>query len=173
MKIACKCQQDCFGCCRWGMLTLHYELIVRGATTCVTSRILVPVDGSDNSRRALEKAATIADGASITIVHVIDMPPTVYVESQKLLNQLLENYRKESAKVLDEFDDIAKNRGIKVDTAILEGDAAESIVEYADKNGFDMIVMGSRGMGKIKGAFLGSVSSKVLQHAKTSVLIVK
>lgn len=145
------------------------------ATKSVASKILVPVDGSDNSKRALVQAAKVAgnNGAEITIVHVIDMPPTVYVESQKLLNQLLEKYRQESAKVLDEFDDVAKEQGIKVQTAILEGDAAESIVEYADKNGFDMIVMGSRGLGKVKGTLLGSVSSKVLQHAKCSVLIVK
>lgn len=144
-------------------------------TKNVASKILVPVDGSDNSKRALEQAVSVAgrNGTSITIVHVIDMPPTVYVESQKLLNQLLEKYRQESAKVLDEYEEIAKKRGIEVKSAILEGDAAASIVDYADKHGFDMIVMGSRGLGKIKGAFLGSVSSKVLHHAKCSVLIVK
>jgi nucleotide-binding universal stress UspA family protein len=141
----------------------------------VASKILVPVDGSENSKRALVEAARVAGkgGAQVTIVHVIDMPPTVYVESQKLLNQLLEKYRQESAQVLDQYEEIAKEHGVDPQTAILEGDAAESIVEYADKNGFDMIVMGSRGLGKIKGAFLGSVSSKVLQHAKGSVLIVK
>ncbi len=145
------------------------------ASKGVASKILVPVDGSENSKRALVQAAKIAgrNGASITVVHVIDMPPTVYVESQKLLNQLLEQYRQESARVLDEYEDIAKEQGVEAHTAILEGDAAESIVKYADKHGFDMIVMGSRGLGRIKGAFLGSVSSKVLQHAKCSVLIVK
>lgn len=141
----------------------------------MASKILVPVDGSDNSKRALVEAAKVAGrtGAQVTVVHVIDMPPTIYVESQKLLNQLLEKYREESARVLDEYEVIAKEHGIDPETAILEGDAAESIVEYADKHGFDMIIMGSRGLGKIKGAFLGSVSSKVLQHAKGSVLIVK
>jgi nucleotide-binding universal stress UspA family protein len=146
-----------------------------GPTKSVATKILVPVDGSENSKRALMQAAKIAgkDGAQITIVHVIDMPPTVYVESQKLLDQLLEQYRRESARVLDEYEDIAKKEGVDAKSAILEGAAAESIVDYADRHGFDMIVMGSRGLGKIKGAFLGSVSSKVLQHAKCSVLIVK
>lgn len=145
------------------------------ATKSVASKILVPVDGSDNSKRALMQAAKVAgrNGAEITVVHVIDMPPTVYVESQKLLNQLLEQYRRESAKVLDEYEDIAEKEGVEAKSVILEGAAAESIVDYADKHGIDMIVMGSRGLGKIKGAFLGSVSSKVLQHAKCSVLIVK
>jgi nucleotide-binding universal stress UspA family protein len=145
------------------------------ATKSVASKILVPVDGSDNSKRALVQAIKVAgrNGTEITVVHVIDMPPTVYVESQKLLDQLLERYRQESAKVLDEYEDIAKKEGVDAETAILEGDAATSIVEYADRHGVDMIVMGSRGLGKIKGTLLGSVSSKVLQHAKCSVLIVK
>lgn len=139
------------------------------------SKILVPVDGSQNSRRALEQAAAIAKsgGASVTLVHVVENPPTVYVESQRLLNELLAKYRQESEKVLDEFEAHAEKLGVRVETAIMEGDAATNIVGYADKGNFDMIIMGSRGLGKFKEMVLGSVSSKVLHHAKCPVLIVK
>lgn len=143
--------------------------------TGVASKILVPVDGSENSVRAFERALVIAKGtvAQVTAVLVIEAPPTVYVESQKLLDQLLENYRKESAKVLDRYEEIGEKQGLKIESAVMEGDAASHIIAYAEKGGFDMIVMGSRGLGKFKGIVLGSTSRKVLQNAKCPVLIVK
>jgi nucleotide-binding universal stress UspA family protein len=59
------------------------------------SKLLVPVDGSENSLRALDHAIYLAKktGANITAMNVIENPPTVYVESQKLLNDLLANFR--------------------------------------------------------------------------------
>ena len=139
------------------------------------SKILVPVDGSDNSFRALDNAIFLAKstGASVTAIHVIENPPTVYVESQKLLNGLLANYRTESAKVLDKCKQIADKSGVKLETVITEGDAASSIAGYAHKEGFDLIIIGGRGLGRFKEMVLGSVSNKVLHHAKCSVLMVK
>jgi nucleotide-binding universal stress UspA family protein len=139
------------------------------------SKILVPVDGSDNSFRAFDQAISLAKstGASVTAMHVIETPPTVYVESQKLLNELLANYRAESAKVLDRCKQIADKSGVKIETVIAEGDAASSIAGYAHKEGFDQIIIGSRGLGRFKEMVLGSVSNKVLHHAKCPVLIVK
>lgn len=141
----------------------------------VPSKILVPVDGSENSFRAFERALEMAKdtGAQMTTVLVIETPPTVYVESQKLLDELLKNYRQESAKVLDRYEDVAEKQGLKVESVVMEGDPASNIVGYAEKGGFNMIVMGSRGLGKFKGMVLGSTSRKVLQNAKCPVLIVK
>jgi nucleotide-binding universal stress UspA family protein len=141
----------------------------------VASKILVPVDGSENSFRAFERALELAkgNGAQVTAVLVIEAPPTVYVGSQKLLDQLLENFRKESAKVLDKYEVVAEKQGLKVEAAVMEGDPASNILGYAEKGGFDMIVMGSRGLGKFRGMVLGSTSRKVLQNAKCPVLIVK
>jgi len=139
------------------------------------SRILVPVDGSDNAFRALEHGLFLAKstGASITAIHVIESPPTVYVQSQKILNELLANYRKESAKILDKCKEFAQTQGVKLETVIAEGDAASNINGYAQKESFDLIVIGSRGLGKFKEAVLGSTSNKVLHHSKGSVLITK
>jgi nucleotide-binding universal stress UspA family protein len=139
------------------------------------SKILVAVDGSGNSFRALENTFFIAKntGAQITAIHVIERIPTVYVESQKLLNDLLANYRKESAKILDRCKEMAEKSGIKISTVIAEGDAASSITKYAQQGEFDLIVIGSRGLGRLKGMMLGSISNKVLHHTKCSVMIVK
>lgn len=139
------------------------------------SKILVPVDGSENAKRALDQAISIAKGsnASITIVNVAEKPPTVYVESQKILNEISRMSREQASKVLDEYDALAESRGVKADSVIIEGEPAASIIAYAEKGGFDMIVIGSRGLGKFKELLLGSVSSKVVSGARCSVLIVK
>ncbi|HKZ61750.1 MAG TPA: universal stress protein [Nitrososphaera sp.] len=139
------------------------------------SKILVPVDGSDNSLRALDQAIFLAKstGTSVTAIHVIENPPTVYVESQKLLNDIMAKYRNESAKVLDRCKEMAEKNGVKIETVMAEGDAASNITGYAHKEGFDLIIIGSRGLGRFKELVLGSVSNKVLHHAKGSVFIVK
>ena len=139
------------------------------------SKILVPVDGSENSFRAFEHALFLSKsmGAQLTAMHVIESPPTVYVESQKLLNELLSNYRKESAKILDKCKAVADKSGVEIETVIAEGDAASNITGYAQKGGFELIVVGSRGLGRLKEMVLGSTSSKVLHHAKCPVMVVK
>jgi nucleotide-binding universal stress UspA family protein len=139
------------------------------------SKILVPVDGSEYSLRALDTAIYLAKkiDANITAMHVIENLPTVYVESQKVLNDLLAKYRAESENILDKCKQIAEKSGVKIETVIAEGDAASNIVIYARNRGFDTIIMGSRGVGRFKEMVLGSVSNKVLHHAKCSVMIVK
>jgi nucleotide-binding universal stress UspA family protein len=139
------------------------------------SKILVAIDGSDNSFRALDNAIFLAKsiGSSLTAIHVIENPPTVYVESQKLLNDLLTNYRAESTKILDKCNQIAIKSEIRLETVIAEGDTAFNITKYAHKEKFDLIIVGSRGVGRFKEIVLGSVSNKVLHYAKCSVLIIK
>ena len=138
------------------------------------SKILVPVDGSNNSLRALDHAIYLANkiDAHLTAMNVVDTPPTVYIESQKLLDDLLANFRSEAAKILDQYEKEAAKSGVKIEKVILEGDAASNIVGFAQKGAFDTIIIGRRGLGRFKAMVLGSVSNKVLQHARCSVLIV-
>ena len=139
------------------------------------SKILAAVDGSDNSFRALDHAIFLAKKVEthLTAIHVVENPPTVYVESQKLLNELLTKYKAESAKVLDRCKQAAEMSSVNIETVLAEGDAATNIVGYAQREGFDLVVIGSRGLGKFKEMVLGSTSSKVLHHTKSAVLIVR
>ncbi len=139
------------------------------------AKILVPVDGSEHSFRALAEALVIAKstGAEITAMHVIERPPTVYVESQKLLDDLMAKYRSESSKVLDKCKENAKSSGVELETVIAERDAASNIISYAEKGKFDLIVIGRRGLGRFKEMVLGSTSSKVLHHTKCSIMITR
>lgn len=138
------------------------------------SKILVPVDGSDNSSRALDHALFLADkvGSHVSILYVMEPPPTVYVQSQKVLEDIMAKYRKESSAILNKAKEKASGKS-DIEIEMLEGDPPSAILNYAAKGHFDMIVMGSRGMGKLKEMMLGSTSSKVLHHAPCSVLVVK
>ena len=139
------------------------------------SKLLVPVDGSENSLRALKAAIFLSKkiDAQTTVLHVMEKAPTVYIHPQKELEELLKNYRKESEQILAKCQEIGNNNEIELNTAISEGNVASKIIQYAEKGLFDMIVMGHRGSGKFKEMVLGSVSEKVLHQRKCSVLIVR
>jgi nucleotide-binding universal stress UspA family protein len=139
------------------------------------SKILAPVDGSENSYRAARAAIFLAHkvGSDVLVLHVLENLPKLYIESQKVLNDLLSARTKEGRDILNTCLEEAKKSNVAIRTELLEGDAASIILELSNKENFDSIFMGNRGLGRFKELFLGSVSSKVLHHAKCSVLLVK
>ena len=138
------------------------------------SKLLVPVDGSKTLFTPLTTQFTLQKtDANITAMNVIENPPTVYVESQKAANDLLAKFREESANILDKCKQIAEKNDVKIETVMGEGDAASTIVGYAQKGDFDTVIIGRRGLGRFKEMMLGSISNKVLHHAKCTVMIVK
>ena len=142
----------------------------------MNSKILAPVDGSENSMRSLDHAIILSSKLNTTLVIliVLEVPPFVYVQSQKLVNSIMMELEKEASNLLKSCTSRAKNYGITVEAMFLEGQNTGSIIiDYVEKNNFDYIVMGSRGQGRFKHAILGSVSHRVLHHSKVPVLIVK
>jgi nucleotide-binding universal stress UspA family protein len=138
--------------------------------------MLVPVDGSENSFRALEHAIflkTKLQEAQITVVYIIEDPPTVYIYSPKIMEKLHADSKSESLKILERCKEMANKSGININTLLLEGDPASKIIGYSEREKFDLIIIGSRGMGKFKEMILGSISNKVLHHAKCSVMLVR
>lgn len=142
--------------------------------------IIVPTDGSVNSKRALEHAIVLASslGASITLVYVANIVSVIsnfdqipnasgYVTEQVALDM-----EGEGKGVLDDF---AKEvpEGIDVKTVFEVGSPGPAVLSVAKKYKADLIVMGSRGLGPLKGLFMGSVSSYVVTHSGCPVLIVK
>ncbi len=136
-------------------------------------RILIAHDGSRSSERALRKGLEIAEkfNSAVTVISVV---PSLY------LTELMEMDRK---KVLDTLTADAKKMmtGIKahsgkiksLKTLIKQGSPADEILKTAGKMKSDMIVVGSHGRHGAQKFLLGSVSSKVIDHADCSVLIVK
>lgn len=144
-------------------------------------KILVCTDSSPHSIRAIKEAAKIAEGCradEIDIIHVytVDLPVNDVHSTISQVEQyeVMQQFKKEEGiKILEEAAKAFSHAGATVKTILKEGHPAGSIIKLAAKKNYDMIVMGSRGLGGLKKALLGSVSNAVLQEVQTSVLIVK
>ena len=139
------------------------------------TNILVPIDGSDNSYRALDAALLLSEklGANITAIHVMEEVPITHIGSEKMLNELLEAYKKENQDILLKCTEIANQKGLTIKTFLLQGNPASAILDYNKKEKFDLVIMGSRGLGKFKELILGSVSSKIVHHSSCAVLLIR
>ncbi len=137
------------------------------------SRLVVAVDPSENANRAFEHALSLAKlyGASVALVYAVEAPQTL--ESYVSNTEMRRLFYEEGRNLLDGFAKRAEGSGVKADTVLREGHPAQVILDAAKAAGADMIVMGSRGLGGIKGLLLGSVSHAVVSHAPVPVLIVK
>ena len=139
----------------------------------VFEKILVPLDGSDHSLSALEKAIQIAkkfDG-KITLINVYSVSSFRLTPSQVFAYVV--ELRNSGESILAEGEKIAKAEGIQVETLLKEGHIVEEILKKAREGNFDLIVIGARGISKMKEILLGSVSHGVTTHAPCPVLVVK
>ncbi len=145
-------------------------------------KILVALDGSKSADRALDFALDLATkySAEVVLISVFDAPSVsllapgiVFVPTSTV--KYLEELGDFHEKVLSEALKKAKKlkAGLKVSKKLLQGRAADKIVETAKEGGFDLIVIGSRGLGGIKEFFLGSTSHRVADEAPCPVLIAK
>ena len=150
------------------------------------SKILVATDSSPASNRAVEMAAQMAEqyDAELHIIHVIrdmqipfeikEIPELEFNKFEAFSDAREEVMRKVAESVLRTAKEKAEKAGAeKVETAIGTGDPATSILDFARRRKVDMIVIGTRGLGKLKGTILGSVSRKITNNAETSCLIVR
>ena len=138
----------------------------------VFKNILVALDGSENSIRALKNAIILAKqtDASITGISVIQAFPTEMSVMRTIVGKAMSKHYKD-------FMSKAKTMCTKKDVEFLDvveyGEEGRTIVSFAQKNNFDLIVIGSRGMGNIGELFLGSTSNYVMHSSKIPVMIVK
>ena len=139
----------------------------------VFEKILVPLDGSEHSLHALEKAVQIAkkfDG-KITLITVYSISAFTLTPSQ-VYEDVLE-IRKSGESILGEGEKIAKAENVQVEIILKEGHTVEEILKTAREGNFDLIVIGARGISKLKELLIGSVSHGVTIHAPCPVLVVK
>ncbi|HXV50861.1 MAG TPA: universal stress protein [Nitrosopumilaceae archaeon] len=135
-------------------------------------KILVPMDGSKTSFRALDNAIEIARACHATIlgVHVISFLPTEFMPAvvpYKIYQ------KKEAGIFLEKSKTLAAKKGILFKYAIIYGSPVEQIIALARAKKFDLIVIGARGKGRLAEAFLGSVSNAILHKSTIPVMIVK
>ncbi|MDX1596932.1 MAG: universal stress protein [Nitrosopumilaceae archaeon] len=146
------------------------------------SDILVCVDSSNKSQKALIKAIAIAEkfDSSLTILMVIEegivdfWSDTEFSSENKNQIKLKKDSQiyQQAKKIMNDFKKRIPSK-VKCKTEILTGDPARVIINYSKRKKPDIIVIGSRGLGGFSKLLLGSVSSKVSEHTSTSVLIVR
>ncbi|NCF26525.1 MAG: universal stress protein [Gammaproteobacteria bacterium] len=145
------------------------------------TRILVTTDGSPASNRAVGLAAHMAinHDATLYLLNVIrdmQLPPELKkmakVENIGQARQDVLDFVAE--KVLGDAERRAKRKGVKsLRKATGHGDPANAIASYAQRNKIDLVVMGTRGLGSVKGMLMGSVSRKVANSCDVNLLIVR
>ena len=149
----------------------------------IFTKILVPIDGSKNADKALSKALVISEkfDSELILIHVISdfildfsttaegfqIPDTTVIKIRK-------EVREQAKKMVEErLSRVQQKKKINCESVILIGDIGSEIIRYAKKYNVDLVVMGARGLGKIKGLLLGSISNKVVIGSPCPVLIVK
>jgi len=137
-------------------------------------KILVPMDGSVHAGKALDLASDMTLKYEATIYLIYVKPPLSRISEQDVRQRINESNQETAGKIIKEAEEEVKKRGIKnYQLAILEGHPAQEIVEFAKKNGVDMIILGSHGASDLEGLLLGSVSYKVCNIAHCTCITVK
>ncbi len=135
--------------------------------------ILVPVDGSEHAERAAAYAADLAAamGSEAILMHCHRRFPSVLGEPyyQKVVDEILEG----ANELLEPHRQMLREAGVSFTEKILERPAGGAILEVAETEGCDMVVMGSRGRTNLEGLLLGSVTHRVLEAAPCPVLVVR
>jgi nucleotide-binding universal stress UspA family protein len=135
--------------------------------------ILLRFDGSEFSKRALHRACALAkiEGAEITALYAL--PCCKGTETLLPTGLIKANLMREAQKITGEAKKIAMDQGVSIKTEILEGDAADAIINAAKRLGSDLIIGGTRARSGIDKAIFGSIMGSVILNASCPVLVVK
>jgi nucleotide-binding universal stress UspA family protein len=150
-------------------------VVKRPCTECTGSyqSLLVPYDGSEFSKKALQRAGEMAraEGGQVTVLYVIPR----YEEMMEFYrsDSIKKSLHAEAEKILGEAKKIADGLGISVRTEVREGHASDEIVAAAQKFENDLIAMGTYGWKGVNNAIMGSTTNRVIAHASCPILVVK
>jgi len=144
-------------------------------------KILIPVDSSEYSKRAVEQGKAMATkfGSDVVLLYVVgrsvDSPRFTSVPNVKpVADPVVEHEKQGAEKMLKEYREYFGDMKGKVETIVLYGYVADEIINYIDTKDVDFVIMGFHGIGSaLYPSLLSSVTSKVLYHALKPVLIIK
>jgi nucleotide-binding universal stress UspA family protein len=148
-------------------------------------KILVPVDGSTASVKALQYATHLAElkanDAQLMVVHVLEdvkQGGAIGLQAKYGNVRLVEGFkrarRKAALEWLEQIEVAAERKKIRLKTEVLDGDSkVKVIIDYAKKNGVDLIVIGSTGVTGFKRLLLGSMANAVISNAHCPVMVVR
>ncbi len=139
-------------------------------------KILVPLDGSELAKRALEEAEKLANcfGSKIVLFEVVPFMP-IYGSPELVTPLIVDEKQKEAAeKYLANLSEELKQKGLKVTGVVRTGQqVAVEIIDFAKESGANLIIMCTHGRSGISRWVLGSVALKVLTRAETPILLIR
>ena len=140
-------------------------------------KILLPVDGSKSSVNAAKYVAKLVSSlrakCTVTLISVHDDVSLRHVRTFVAKNVVEDYLREVSEKELKTTRKVLDDAGVKHDMVIKQGNISKEILAIANKEKFDLIVMGYKGRSALRDLLIGSVAQRVLAMAKTPVLLVK
>jgi Universal stress protein UspA and related nucleotide-binding proteins len=139
----------------------------------ILKKILFAFDSSKGSWKALEWAMGLAKMVNADIVAVTVVKPPEFSPSISEIEEFYEDAEKHFSPEIQKLKEYGERNGVDITTVFLRGHPAESIVKYAFERQFDLIVMGTRGLGGFKSMLIGSVAQKVSSYSKVPVTIIR
>jgi len=151
------------------------------------SKVLVPLDGSEVSERALAHAQSLADafGARVYLLQVISVSheyeafrsvgeenPTAVEYSLDLARQITASRQTRAETYLEATAARLESNGLHVETSVRQGSALENITNFVAENGIDLIVMSTHGRGELQRFLVGSVTDRVIRSSHVPVLAI-
>ena len=140
-------------------------------------KIMIATDGSELVKRAVDLAIEIAklSEAKLYVVHVIALEGNSIIHSRgkEQKKALKEQLIVEGKKATDYVENIGRTANVRVESTILEGNPANEIIDFAEKNDIDLIVMGTHGKTGTQRFLIGSVSENVVRHSEKAVLVAR
>jgi nucleotide-binding universal stress UspA family protein len=135
-------------------------------------KILVPVDGSEHSKRALNEAIKVAKmtGGTITLLHVQPKRAPLIPPAKP---QVKETSQSAAQSILADGKKVVEAEGVSAQTLLLEGNVVDQIVKTAKEGQFGLVVVGARGLSKLEEIMMGSVSHGVAENAPCPVIVTR
>jgi nucleotide-binding universal stress UspA family protein len=145
-------------------------------------KIMIATDGSDCSKLAADKGIELArlSGGMVYAVFVVSTASLSidgdYFSSMGVnpyWELIYDSLKNQGHKALDYVKDLGKMKGINVESVLLEGHPADELIQYAEENKMDIIVMGTLGRTGLDRLLLGSVAGNLVHHSKVPVMVVR
>ena len=137
--------------------------------------IVIATDGSENNKRAISHGIEIAklSGATVHALYVVDTSAFSSIPMDAGWEEMYEILKREGEKAVFEVKELGEAPGVEVREVLLEGHPSNEIINFAENNNADLIVMGTLGKTGLDRFLMGSVAEKVIRGSKVPVLVVR
>ncbi|MDY9927764.1 universal stress protein [Methanosarcina sp.] len=141
---------------------------------------MIATDGSDCSKLAVDKGIELAQlsGGTVYVVYVVStaylsMDGDYFMGMNPYWESIQEAWKTQGQQAVNYVKDSGEMKGINVESVLLEGNPSDELIQYAEKNKIDIIVMGTLGKTGLDRLLLGSVAGNVVRHSKVPVMVVR